>query len=495
MRNRGSFSALRWISLALIFFAIGLATIQIASFSRLRAVFPSGMQIAKIPVGGLERQTATQRLLETYNVPVEIRYNENIIHLDPSVVGFELDLESMLAAADLERTRLPFWVGFWDYLWGRQPDPADIPLRSSFSETRLRTYLKDDIAARYDQPPTAPIPVAGSVDFQPGALGTELDIDRSILPIDNALKSINQRVVNLPLSRSLPPRPSRENLEILLKQTIDLAEFEGILGLYMLDLQTAEEIHFAYQLGTEYSVNPDVAFTTASIIKIPILISTYRRIADTPDVETANLIEKMIVESGNETADWLMQREIDPERAPIAISEDLYALGLENTFLAGHFYLGAPVLKLYETPANQRTDLNTYPDVYNQTTPSDMGMLLEDLYQCAETGGGALTAVFAGEINQQECNTMVDYLTKNKMPSLLEAGIPEGTQIAHKHGWVTNDGIINLIGDAGLVYTIGGDYVLVIFMYHPEQLIWDPSASLVGQLSRAVYNYFNLPTQ
>ncbi|MBM3145141.1 MAG: hypothetical protein FJ010_09255 [Chloroflexi bacterium] len=494
MRSRGTISALRWISVFLILFAVILATIQIVAFSRLRAVFPNGMRIAEVPVGGLDRQQAAQRLLEMYNLPVEIHYNKDIIHLDPPVVGFELDLESMLAAADLERTRIPFWAGFWDYLWGGHIEPSDIPLRSSFSEARLRTYLAEEIASRYDQPPTAPMPVAGSVDFQPGALGTALDIERSILPIDNALRSNTSRLVSLPLQRTLPPRPSRENLEILLEQTIDLAGFDGIIGLYMLDLQTAQEIHFAYQQGVEYPVNPDVAFTTASIIKIPVLISTYRRIEGTPDPETANLIEKMIIESGNESADWLMQRVIDALRAPIIVSEDMQALGLVNTFLAGHFYLGAPVLALYETPANTRTDLYTNPDVYNQTTPSDLGMLLEDLYLCAETGGGALTAVFSGEITQEECKTMVSYLTLNKMPSLLEAGIPEGTQIAHKHGWVTNNGVINLIGDAGIIYTIGGDYVLVIFLYHPVQLIWDPSSALVGQLSRAVHNYFNLPT-
>ena len=89
---------------------------------------------------------------------------------------------------------------------------------------------------------------------------------------------------------------------------------------------------------------------------------------------------------------------------------------------------------------------------------------------------------------------MVTYLTKNKMPSLLEAGLPEGTQIAHKHGWVTNNGTINLIGDAGIVYTPGGDYVISIFLYHPDQLLWEASSGLVRDISRAVYNFFNLPT-
>ncbi|MEN8173400.1 MAG: serine hydrolase [Chloroflexota bacterium] len=494
MKTRKSFSALGWISAFLLLFAIVLAALQFVQFSQLRAAFPNSMEIAGIPVGGLDRQAAAQRLLEAYNIPVELHYGNNIIHLDPAVVGFELDLESMLAAASLERTQQPFWLGFWDYLWGRTVQAANIPLRETHAEDRLRTYLQEEIASRYDQPPTPPIPVAGTVQFQPGNLGTSVDIDRAIIPIERALQSTSHRIVSLPLQRTLPPRPSITNLNILLKQTIDLAEFDGLVGLYMLDLQTGDEIHFAYQQGFDYTVAPDVAFSAASIIKIPILISTYRRIDNTPDEETSNLIEKMILESGNESTDWLMQREIDSDRAPLILSDDLNALGLENTFLAGHFYLGAPILAIFETPANLREDLTTFPDIYNQTTSSDIGMLLEDLYQCEQSGGGALTAIFANEITQDECKEMVTYLTLNKMPSLLEAGIPEGTQIAHKHGWVTDNGIINLIGDAGIVYTPGGNYVLVVFLSHPVQLIWDSSSSLVGQLSNAVYNFYNLPT-
>lgn len=494
MRTRTSFSALRWVSVFLILFAVVLSSIQIAAYSRLRSTFPVGMRIADVPVGGLTRQEASQRILEAYSVPIELRYNQNAIHLEPAVVGFELDMESMLAAADLERTRTPFWTGFWNYLWGRKPNPADIPLRATYSEERLRTYLQEEIASRYNQPATPPVPQAGTVNFQPGTLGTELNIERAIIPIETALRNTDKRVVNLPLEQTLPPHPSWENLEVLIKQTIDLNEFDGLVGFYLLNLQNGDEIHFAYQQGVEYPVQPDVAFTTASIIKIPILVSTYRRLDGEPDPETENLIENMIIESGNEAADWLLQRVIHEYRSPLIITDDMQSLGLENTFLAGHFYLGAPVLQKFETPANTREDVNTRPDVYNQTTPSEMGMLLEDIYQCAEMGGGALPAVFAGEITQAECREIVTYLTKNKMPSLLEAGIPEGTQIAHKHGWVTNNGIINLIGDAGIIYTPGGDYVIVVFLYHPDQLLWEPSAGLVRDISRSVYNYFNLPT-
>lgn len=496
MNSRSPFSALRWIALALILGAIILTTLQLVRFSRMRASFPEGMVIAGIPVGGLDRAAAAERLLEVYKTtPIELHYRDSVIQIDPSAAEFELDLDSMLAAADLARTQQSFWVDFWNYLWGRTSPPAEIPLRSSFSEERLRAYLTDEIAARYDQPPIPALPAVGTVSFQQGEQGTALDIDRSISLVENALQSTTQRIVNLPLKMTRPSRPTIQNLEVFLKQTIDLEPFDGLVGLYLMDLQTGEEIHFAYQQGEEFPTNPDVAFTAASIIKIPIMVSIFRRIGDQPDGETTKLLEEMIEKSGNDPADWLMESVIDPLNAPLAVTSDMDTLGLESTFLAGQFYPGAPLLASFQTPANQRADVFTDPDSYNQTTPSEIGMLLEDIYQCNQSGGGALMAVFPNEFTQSECQTMLNYLTRNRIGVLIEAGLPDGTRIAHKHGWVTYFGVMNTLGDAGIVYTPGGNYVLSIFVYRPGELIWDNASSLVADLSTAVYNYFNYSTQ
>lgn len=494
MRRR-SFSALRWIAVSLLIAAVVLTTFQTVRFSRLRTQYPSGMEVANVPVAGLTRQEAAQRLLEAYSQPVELRYDEAIIHLAPSTVGFELDLESMLAAADLERTDQPFWSGFWDYLWGRERRESAIPLRADYSEERLRTYLKDEISARYDKPPTAAKPQTGTVKFISGQEGTELDIDRAVTAIENALFSVNNRRINLPKSRTNPPRPSLKNLETLLKQTIDINGFDGIVGLYMFHLDATEEIHFAYQNGQEIPTNPDVAFTAGSIAKIPIMVSVFRRIEIDEDTEALNLLQKMIIQSGNADADWVMERVIDPNLAPLEITEDMRKLGLENTFLAGEFGLGSPLLQRFQTPANQRDDVNTDPDTYNQTTPSDMGMLLEDIYQCSETGGGALKAIFPDQVTQEECQTMINYLSQNKIAYLIDGGVPDTTEIAHKHSWTTFNGIMYTLGDAGIVYSPGGEYILVIFLDHPVQIIWDNASLLVGKLSEAIYNFYNLPAQ
>lgn len=494
-RRSGSF--LIWISLFFLLAALVLTVFQLARFSRIRTNFPNGLVIAGVPVGGLDRQQAAQRLLTMYTTPVELHYGDAAIQLEPGVVEFSLDMDSMLAAADLQRTQQSFWSGFGEFLLGRTSSPEAVPLRATYSETRLRTYLEGEIRLRYDKPSVSALPAVGSANFIPGTPGTALDVDSSVTLIEQALFSTSARQVDLPLARTEPPRLAFDNIGVLLRQIIDADGFDGLAGIYLLDLQSGQETHFAYQNGEYLSVQPDVAFTAASIIKVPIMVAVFRAIDGAQaDPETIRLLEEMIELSGNDPSDWVMQRVLDNATGPLIVSEDMAELGLEDTFLAGHFYAGAPLLRSFQTPANSRLDVNTRPDPFNQTSTSDIGMLLADIYECAQTGGGTLVAVWGDEITQQECQTMITFLVKNHLPNLLTAGLPEGTQIAHKHGWVSgaND-TLTTIADAGIIYTPGGNFVMVVYLYNSNQLFWDASNELIAKLAESVYNYYNLPQQ
>lgn len=490
-------SLLRWISSVLLIGTIILIIIQLIIYSRNRANFPAGLVIADVPVGGISRQETAERLLEVYNLPVELHYSDSIIHLDPARVDFSLNLESMIAAADLQRTGSSFWGGFWDYLWGYTSSPKPVPLDATYSEAALRSYLQDDIAARYDKPPAPAQPVAGTTQFSLGEPGTTIDVDTAIRNIEGALFSPTDRVVELNIDQVATARPNLQNLQVQLQQIIDGAAFDGLVDLYFQDLISGQELHFVYQLGSNLPTEPDVAFTAASVIKIPILISVYQHLNQEPDTTVQNLLSEMIAKSDNVATDAVMQTVIDPDLGPLKVTEDMQRLGLENTFLAGYFYPGAPLLKDIRTPARDRDDITTDPDPYNELTPVEIGMLLSDLYQCAETGGGALVAVFGERISQPECQDMINLLSQDKIGVLLEAGIPEGTRIAHKHGWVTDSAtqVINTMGDAGIIFTPSGDYVVTIFMYQPVQLIFDPASALFAKLSEAIYNYYTLPEQ
>ena len=495
MRNRSSIPLIRGISIAILSIALVLVVISLIGYSRQRNNYPGGMKIAGVAVGGVDPQIASQRVLQVYSSPIEVQYGEAVIHVDPSMVGFELDMDSMMAAADLERTGGSFWGGFWNYLWNRDPQPVEIPLSATIAEDRLRAYLQNEISARYDEPPTPAQPIPGSTSFQPGAPGKVLDIERSVRLIEDTLRSPNNRTIVLSFGQSAPTRPTISNLEILLKQLITTADFDGVIGVYMLDLQTGQEIHFALDQGQEISVEPDVAFTASSTIKIPVMVSYFIKNGTAPlDEQTDALLLEMIRKSDNNATDAIMNR-IDPNTGPLIISDNMKTIGLNDTFLAGFFAAGSPLLKSFETPANSRNDVFTDPDSYNQTTPIDMGMLLADIYQCATTNGGALVAAFPDKITGEVCQKIVNYLSADKIGVLIEAGVPEGTQIAHKHGWVTGtDGVIHNFSDASIVYTAGGNFVLSVYAYHPVQIVFDQANTLFASLGDAVYNFYNLPS-
>ena len=108
------------------------------------------------------------------------------------------------------------------------------------------------------------------------------------------------------------------------------------------------------------------------------------------------------------------------------------------------------------------------------------------LYDCAHQNGGTLIAALDGEITQAECEFLIEILTKNVIGSLIEEGVPPDTQVAHRHGWISDTH-----SDAGIVYTNNGDYIIVIMMYNRDWLEWAVSSPLIADISQATYNYFN----
>jgi len=491
-KNRLFAISLALVSVGLIIAAGILTRRELEQFNHIRSVFADGLVIAGVPVGGLNQDQVAQRLMEAYSIPVELHYGSAVIQVRPDQFGFELDLTAMLTEAEMQSMGQPFWNAFWDYLWNHKtPEPVAVPLRSKLDESKIRSFLMGELAVRYDQPPVQGLPVPGSTNFNAGKPGTAIDVDPAIPLIESALQSLSSRTVDL-TSHGVPPaRTSLQNLGVLLKQIITLSQFKGVSEIYLRDLKTGQEIHFAVLQGQD--LPPNIGFTAASTIKIPIMIATFRRISEPPPPDVLDNLTKMVEVSENDPADWLMKNVMDETTGPLQVSTDLAALGLKDTFLAGYFYPGAPLLKRFTTPANQRKDIFTDPDPYNQTTPAEMGNLLADIYQCAQNGGGDFASVFPGQITQNECKQMITLLIGNHLPQLITAGLPEGTQIAHKHGWIieAKDGLLHTLGDAAIVYTPGGDFVLTVYMWEQTQLLFVPANVLVADLARAAYNYFN----
>lgn len=489
--QRPQFPIFRAVAIVLITLTIVLATMQLVSYSRIRNNFPLGLSVAGVPIGGLNYEQAAERIYTVFRSPIELIYNESRIQVRPAVLGFEPEVENMLAVADNQRVSEPFWQGFWNFLWNRNIEEIDIPLNADLEEARVRDYLQVEIGPRYETPATPPKPIPGTTQFQSSLPGSQLDYNRATLQIIDALRSSKNRTVNLSLEQTSIARPSIQDLEVMLKQIIDVSGFDGIVEIFLQDLSSTRNLAFAYQTD-EGDLQPNIAFSSWSTVKIPLMVTAFRFLEEPLPEEYLALMEEMIEQSENTSTDELAMQVIDQNLSPLIVTEDMQRLGLENTFWAGHFYVGAPLLQNFRTPANQREDINTDPDLYNQTTPADMSMLMEDIYLCAERNGGALIAAFPEQITQEECRLMVTYLARNQIAVLIQAGVPSGTTVAHKHGWaVENDGYIHTFGDTAIVYSPGGDYVLTIFVHDPVQAIFDPVNALYSSLSQATYNFFN----
>ncbi len=91
---------------------------------------------------------------------------------------------------------------------------------------------------------------------------------------------------------------------------------------------------------------------------------------------------------------------------------------------------------------------------------------------------------------------MISLLSQDRNGTLIESGLPDGTQIAHKHGWATDaiDYYIYDMCDAAIVYSPGGNYIMTLYINSPQQIVFTDGNLLYGDLSRAVYNFFNLGT-
>ncbi len=482
---------MRWVLLLLgasLFLAsLLLGLREWSKFKAEPALIPARTTLAGVPIGQLSLENAQQRLLEAFALPVELHYLDARIQFTPIELGFSIDADASLAQIPLTRSS----DSWWDFIWNKKVENSSqqYDLLYSLDENQLQGLLEDTFSLRYDQPASAPVPIIYSTNFTPGQPGYGLlSYAKTSEIVKRALLSPTERIVELQVDQQPALPLDWQNLENMLKQIILLDKFDGLAEIYLRDLQSDKILHFASLNHQDVPV--DVAYSAASTIKIPIMLSTMRRLSEPIPQQANNWMQQMIAESLNPPADGLMKAYLDNDRGPLLVTSDLRDLGYQNTFLAGYFEPGSPLLERITTPANSRSDINLDPDFYNQTVPSEAGDLLTRIYTCANSA--TQSSLFNGEVTSTECALMLEYLKQNKILALLEAGLPPNTPIAHKHGWTNElDGLIHTMSDTALVYTPGGDYVLVIFAHTEEQFLYDPANRLFARLSQSIYNAYN----
>lgn len=264
-----------------------------------------------------------------------------------------------------------------------------------------------------------------------------------------------------------------------------VAQVEGaVVGVAFHDLETGDSLY----------LNADDSFHAASTMKVPVLIELFRRIdagglrldqgillinkfssivdgspyslnaGDDSDssayarigkrVPVRELLDRMITRSSNLSTNALIElvgaRKVD---------STAHALGARNI----------RVLRGVEDDKAFRAGLN------NTTTARDLEGLLETI----ERGTAASRA---------SCDAMRDVLLRQEFNAEIPAGLPPGTKVAHKTGFITG-----VRHDAAIVYPPGRKpYVLVVL----TRGMRDDTVSrqMIADISRLVWAHLGIPT-
>jgi uncharacterized protein YraI len=289
------------------------------------------------------------------------------------------------------------------------------------------------------------------------ALVTQSSIagDSPAVPLSVEFAALANGIWNFILSRDFDPETSR------------------FAAFYLKNLSTGEEV----------TVGNQFAFSGTSLNKVPILAALFNVMPAPPDYQTAVDIANTMICSENVATNSLLSRigGGDMYAGADAVTTFLTQLGLTRTFLTAPFETPGrelpPPPRPIRFPTTTADQSKTAPNVTNQMTVDEMGYLLDSIYECAVDESGPLLDKF-DTFTPQECRKMLHVMAENTVP----AGIP----VSHKHGWVNDTH-----GNAAIVYTPGGDYVLVMMAYQPEWLNYFESFPLIAEVSRSVYNYLN----
>lgn len=502
-RKRRGLPIVQIMSVLMIMASIGLFVFYLVRFSQQPEKLAGDISVGNVSVGGLSKREALSTIVSAYQKPVTLYYANDPIQLDPSMVGFTINGESMLASAsaagDLSGS---FWSRFLTYMLGRETQQTvNVPLAAQFQENLIEQFLHD-ISARYDRKSGDASYDLSTLTLRPGASGYALDIAASVPLIEAALQSPTNRVVTLPFIAGSVNAGSIGTLQKMIEEYLDSKGFiyDGqttVASVFIEDLRTGEEVN----------INGDVAFSAASTIKVPIVLDYFRQLWVAPTQDEAWLMANSLLCSNNASSNLMMQ--ITGERAAIQdkvdpgddnkklftgigdVTKNAQYLGARNTYITAPLVLGIQGQQLGSIPAPQTSpnkNVKTESDPYNQTTTEDMGTLFSEIYDCANYGSGLMTAYPNGEYTQTECKQMLELMSANDLLRLLQGGIPEGVRISHKNGWVTD-----MSGDAGIVYPPNGrDYTIAVYLWQKTDFqdytkLWP----LIEDISRAAWNYFN----
>jgi beta-lactamase class A len=286
-----------------------------------------------------------------------------------------------------------------------------------------------------------------------GGFGYQLFFDNSA---DNETHSVRQGgylFINPLLECEVGDQVSDKSLASFRQKVVELIDEQ----LTKESLQEAAVYYRDLNNGPWYGINEDNTFDPASLLKVPVMMAYYKLAESDPtilsnkvtgqgievEVSISDLIEKMIVESDNNSFQILM------DNIDFAEIEEL------------HRNLNIPV-------PNAQTD--------DYLTVKDYASLFRILYN-------------ASYLNREMSETALDLLSRTAFNDGLVAGIKEKLAVAHKYGIrATEQSPVRQLHDCGIVYYPDHPYLLCI-MTKGTNL--SEQKDYIAAISQLVYQEWN----
>lgn len=439
--------------------------------------FAAGSRIAGVDVAGLDLEQATALLGVALAEPdpLNLRIGATRLRLDPATIALAAPLDELLAEAASALAS------------GR---PAAIPARLEFAEPALRAQLTE-LAAAIAAPPefnviTSTNSISRSFAYRPGM---SLDLDQAVASVRAALAEGASGTITLELSAA--PTPERVPLERLREEIAAMAaELPGVVGLHLIDLESGESIGF----------HDRSVFAGASTIKTAIMLYAYLNLPELNERQEFWLNE-MIRYSDNLSANDLLAAGAGGLGTELAfVGADEMSTLLQAELGLRHTYLYVPYettdfIKVYKPKFRCGPSGTVGERPYTEmgaclrAEPASMARLYHLIDQCANDEGELIERY--ENLNAARCQEMLDWLALNEDDSRLVAGVPAGTRVEHKSGWIED-----MQSDSGIVRSPGGDYILAIYYYRPipaGRYFWtdDEMTPILAAFSRLAYTAYN----
>lgn len=279
----------------------------------------------------------------------------------------------------------------------------------------------------------------------------------------------------------------------LKQQLIEISKtYEGTIGVYAKNLKT----------GEIFGLNADSLFPTASVIKLPILVTLFHK----AKINEVNLDRIITIRNEDKVGgagvlqffkDDVKIKIIDAATLMIILSDNTATNGIIDLFGIEHDEkifqvnslmdsLGFVNTKLLNKVFSHKTKKNT-PEAkrfgLGYSSPKEMGILLEKIYNKEIIDSNYSKLIINIMKNQQDETMIRKYLPYDKLKK------EESIIVANKTGAVDRSRI-----DVGLVFSPAGDFVFSIFADQSKDTRWtydNKAQEAVAKAVRLLYDYFS----